>query len=263
MTIQCRLASAMQLEDRGHAAMADRYRIGAEIDGGEAVSTANGLLYAARSDFPVLTNGALLLGEGDAVELLADAREFFGDRQRGFTLLARSDPEAAAAEAAGMHLLIERYPAMVRHERFAERVVAGAELRRVSDERDARVYAAVADAAFPAIGMPPGLLADLPAEGFLRDDSAGFVAYEGDRPLACASVVVARGIAGIQWVAVIDEARGRGLADACTRAASNAGFEMGADCAWLEASHMGEPVYLRMGFEEVFNYRMYVAPAPG
>jgi ribosomal protein S18 acetylase RimI-like enzyme len=89
-----------------------------------------------------------------------------------------------------------------------------------------------------------------------------FVAYERDRPLACASVTVARGVGGIQWVAVVEDARGRGLADACTRAASNAGFELGADCAWLEASHMGEPVYLRMGFEELFSYRIYVAPRP-
>src|SRR5205085_2844432 len=175
---------------------------------------------------------------------------------------ARSDAEASAAQTGGLHLVLDRYPAMVRHERFAERAVDGVEMRRVADERDARDYAAVADAAFPAIGMPPGLLADLPAEGFLRDDSAGFVAYEDGHPLACASVVVARRVAGIQWVAVLDEARGRGLADACTRAASNAGFDLGADCAWLEASYMGEPVYLRMGFEEVFNYRIYVAPPP-
>ena len=25
---------------------------------------------------------------------------------------------------------------------------------------------------------------------------------------------------------------------------------------------MGEPVYLRMGFEEVYAYRIYVAPSP-
>ena len=74
-------------------------------------------------------------------------------------------------------------------------------------------------------------------------------------------MTVAPGIGGVQWVAVLEEARGRGLADACTRAASNAGFELGADCAWLEASHMGEPVYLRMGFEELFSYRIWLAAA--
>jgi ribosomal protein S18 acetylase RimI-like enzyme len=120
----------------------------------------------------------------------------------------------------------------------------------------------VADAAFPAIGLPPGLLADLPVESFVRDDAAGFVAYESGQPVACASMMVARGVAGIQWVAVLEQARGRGLADLCTRAAANAGFDIGADYAWLEASHMGEPVYRRMGFEEIFSYRIYVGPPP-
>jgi ribosomal protein S18 acetylase RimI-like enzyme len=87
------------------------------------------------------------------------------------------------------------------------------------------------------------------------------VAYDGSRPVASASVVLARGIGGIQWVGVLEEARGRGLARAVTAAAANAGFDLGADCAWLEASHMGEPVYARMGFEEVFSYRVYLVPA--
>src|SRR5439155_6885453 len=259
---QCRLARGMGLADLGHAAMADRYRLGAEIEGGEVLDTADGLLYASVTDFPVLMNGAIPLA-GDPLALAKEAREFFAARARGFSLFTRTEADEEAAAAAGMHPLIDRYPAMVRQDPFEERIVEDIELRRVTDEEGAHDYSVVADAAFPAIGLPPGLLADLPAEGFLRDDSAGFVAYEGERPLACASVVVARGIAGIQWVAVLEEARGRGLADACTRAASNAGFGLGADCAWLEASHMGEPVYLRMGFEEVFNYRIWVAPPPG
>jgi ribosomal protein S18 acetylase RimI-like enzyme len=241
--------------------MADRYSLGAELDGGEAVRTDDGVLYAWRSDFPVMMNAAVAV-DGDPRALLRAAREFFGERGRGFSFFARSDAEDEAASVAGMQRVLERYPAMVRRAPFEERAVAGVELRRLVDATLVHDYATLADTAFQAIGLPPGLLAELPAEGFLRDDSAAFVAYENGRPLACASVVVARGVGGIQWVAVTEEARGRGLADACTRAASNAGFELGADCAWLEASHMGEPVYLRMGFEELFSYRIYVAPPP-
>jgi ribosomal protein S18 acetylase RimI-like enzyme len=251
----------MELADRGHAAMADRYGLGAELDGGEAVRTDDGVLYAWRTDFPVMMNAAVPL-HGDPHELLSAAREFFADRRRGFSFFARTGAEDEAASAADMQCVLERYPAMVRREPFEELVVPGVELRRVLDDEGALDYSSIADVAFPAIGLPVGLLADLPAEGFLRDDSAGFVAYEDGRPVACASVVVVRGVGGIQWVAVLEEARGRGLGDACTRAASNAGFELGADCAWLEASHMGEPVYLRMGFEELFSYRIYVAPRP-
>jgi ribosomal protein S18 acetylase RimI-like enzyme len=251
----------MELADRGHAAMADRYSLGAELDGGDAVRTDDGVLYAWRSDFPVMMNAAVPL-DGEPHALLSDAREFFAERRRGFSFFARSGAEDEAASAAGMQCVLERYPAMVRREPFEPRAVDSVDMRRVVDDTLARDYANLADAAFQAIGLPPGLLAELRPEALIRDDTVAFVAYEGDRPLACASVTVARAVGGIQWVAVVEDARGRGLADACTRAASNAGFELGADCAWLEASHMGEPVYLRMGFEELFSYRIYVAPRP-
>jgi ribosomal protein S18 acetylase RimI-like enzyme len=244
--------------------MADRYRLGAELDEGEVLETPDGLLYASRTDFPVMMNGAIPLA-GDPRALASAARSFFAERGRGFTLFARSGAEAEAAEGAGMHLLIERYPAMVLREPFASvRPRDGIELRRVADAGTAADYTRVADAAFVAIGLPAGILADMkPAALFGRDDTAAFVAYSDGRPVAVASVVLARGIGGIQWVGVLEEARGSGLAVAVTAAAANAGFEMGADVTWLEASHMGEPVYLGMGFEEVFSYRIYVAASPG
>jgi GNAT superfamily N-acetyltransferase len=243
--------------------MLDRYRLGAELDGGEVLDTRDGLLYASRTDFPVMMNGAIPL-DGDPRALALAAGSFFAARGRGFTLFARSESEADAATGAGMHPLIERYPAMVLREPLASvRPPDGVSLRRVADAAGARDYTSVADAAFVAIGLPAGILADMrPGALFGRDDTAAFVAYSDGRPVAAASVVLARGIGGIQWVGVLEEARGRGLAVAVTAEAANAGFEMGGDAAWLEASHMGEPVYLQMGFEEVFNYRIYVAAAP-
>jgi ribosomal protein S18 acetylase RimI-like enzyme len=243
--------------------MADRYRLGAQVDGGEALETANGLLYAARSDFPVMANGAVPYAGGDPRALAATGAEWFAERRRGFTLFARSREEDDAATAAGMGLVIGRYPAMVLRSRLPDPAVPeGVELRAVTDEAAARVYTTVADAAFVSLGMPSGVIGDMGPAGFLAPDTAAFVAFAEGRAVAVASAVVARGIAGIQWVGVLEEARGRGLAVAVTAAAANAGFDLGADCAWLEASHMGEPVYLRMGFEEVFSYRVYLAPAP-
>jgi GNAT superfamily N-acetyltransferase len=253
----------MELADRGHAGMVERYRLGAELDGGEVVRTDDGPIYAFRSDFPVMMNGAIPATGGDPARLAAAAREFFAERGRGFTVFTRTPAEEEAAGGAGMHPLIDRYPAMVLREPAAE-PRAGLDLRPVTDASGAREYLDVADQAFTAIGMPAGILAELRPEAFFgRDDTAAFVAYDdGGEAVAVASVVLARGIAGIQWVGVLEAARGRGLAAAVTAAAANAGFAMGADCAWLEASHMGEPVYARMGFEEVFNYRIWVAAPP-
>ena len=74
--------------------------------------------------------------------------------------------------------------------------------------------------------------------------------------------IVNHGVAGIYWVGSLDEARGRGLGRAVTAAATNAGFDLGAEVASLQASPMGGPVYLAMGFETIYDYRLLLSPAP-
>jgi hypothetical protein len=66
--------------------------------------------------------------------------------------------------------------------------------------------------------------------------------------------ILTHAVAGIYWVGTVPAARGKGLAELCTRAAGNAGFDMGARIASLQASVMGEPVYLKMGYVEVTRY---------
>ena len=75
-------------------------------------------------------------------------------------------------------------------------------------------------------------------------------------------VVVSEGLAGVQLVGTIPDARGRGLGELCTRWTVQAGFELGAIAAVLEASEAGEPLYLRMGFEEVSRYRWCFGSPP-
>ena len=41
-------------------------------------------------------------------------------------------------------------------------------------------------------------------------------------------------------------------------AVTNAGFALGARVNTLQASPMGAPIYLRMGYQTVFDYRVYV-----
>ena len=49
-----------------------------------------------------------------------------------------------------------------------------------------------------------------------------------------------------------------------TAAATDAGFDLGADIASLQASPMGKPVYEAMGFETIYDYRLCLSPAaPG
>ena len=47
-----------------------------------------------------------------------------------------------------------------------------------------------------------------------------------------------------------------------TAAATNAGFDLGAEFASLQASPMGEPIYRAMGYETIYDYRLLLSPAP-
>lgn len=59
-----------------------------------------------------------------------------------------------------------------------------------------------------------------------------------------------------------DSPSGRGLGWSVTAAAVNAGFEMGAEVASLQASPMGESLYRAMGFETIFDYQLYLCHRP-
>src|SRR5689334_5594068 len=129
----------MDLADRGHVAMAERYRLGAEQSGGDALETADGVLYANAIDFPVMLNAALPYPGGDPHALASEAREWFAARARGFSFFARTAAEDEAATRAGMHAIMGRYPAMVlRAPVPAPLVPEGVTLRRVTDEAAAR-----------------------------------------------------------------------------------------------------------------------------
>ena len=115
--------------------------------------------------------------------------------------------------------------------------------------------------------MPPDVTPALfaRAETVIGPHIAAFVALADGTPSAAAMTIVTHGVAGIYWVGTVPEARGRGLAELCTRAAGNAGFDLGARIASLQASVMGEPVYRRMGYVEITRYPQVVrfAPSPG
>ena len=64
-----------------------------------------------------------------------------------------------------------------------------------------------------------------------------------------------QGVGGIYWVGTRPELARRGLAAALVRRVSNHLFEHGARCVVLQASKMGEPVYLRLGYREITRYR--------
>jgi ribosomal protein S18 acetylase RimI-like enzyme len=226
------------------------------------------LLYAGVHSLPVLVNGAMRTdGTLAPAEAIARASAFFAARRRGFTWLVRAHADAdleAAVVAAGAQPFGDA-PGMVIEERLADAIPpAGIELRLVTTAAEVADFAAVNAAAYATYGMPadvaPAVLGR-PAVT-IAPHIRSFVAYKNGRALAAAMVILSHGIAGVYWVGTRPEARGQGLAELCTRAATNAGLDLGGRLVTLQASVMGEPIYRRMGYVEVTRYRNFVQSEP-
>lgn len=90
------------------------------------------------------------------------------------------------------------------------------------------------------------------------DDVEWFLLWDGDTPVATAMLIHVGDVASVVNVGVPPEHRRRGLGAAATWEVIRRGRERGAVEAQLFASPMGEPVYLRMGFEVVGHMRTFV-----
>jgi hypothetical protein len=235
--------------------------------GGVVLDEGGLLLFAGAHPLPVLCNGVFRTNPRvPPADVLARARDFFRRHERGFTVMLRAHADedlSQAATAAGL-LDMGNMPGMVLHRRLADAdPPPGITLQRVTTAEDAKAFADVMGAAYATMGMPedvaPAVLGRL--DVMLAPHIVTFLArLEDGTPASGAMVILTHGVAGIYWVGTRPAARGRHLAELCTRAAGNAGFDLGARIAALQASVMGEPVYLRMGYVEVtrYPYRVHV-----
>jgi ribosomal protein S18 acetylase RimI-like enzyme len=188
--------------------------------------------------------------EGAAV--VARAIEFFSAESAGFIVLVqRPDDEdiEGAALAEGFRAGWTEQPMALTAAPQASELPGDIEVRVVADESAVMDYGRVVALANDDPGereRAPLLFHD---ETILAPHITAFVAYMGTEPVACAMTLLSHRVAGVFYVATVPHARRRGLGDALTRIAARAGFEMGADAAWLGASVMGAGLYRRIGFE--------------
>ena len=115
-----------------------------------------------------------------------------------------------------------------------------------------------------SMGVDPGLEAGLVEIEAGRADNAEIVrlaAVLDDRVVGTTVVMAAHGVAGIFLVHVAEARRRRGVGGALTAAAMRAGRERGMRLAALAASPAGEPLYGRLGFAAVAEYRLFGLPA--
>ncbi len=233
------------------------------MDGARVIESDDELVVVSAHPFPFFSQAMRAHERDDGTALLERAREALGDR--GFMLVTRPGLDAQlerTAAARGLQLSLARYPEMVCERPAPQPSVAdGFELREVSDEETAREYWHMSSAAYVSLGCPPDLFDDFPPSLLLEPKIDAVVAARADGEIvagALAGHVNGNGYVG--WVGTVESARRRGLAAAVTSWATNRAFERGAGLVTLEASEMGEPIYPRLGFRELYSYRLYISP---
>ena len=128
---------------------------------------------------------------------------------------------------------------------------------RVRDEPSLEAFTTLTSLAF---GMPPavaepflGVLDALSQDTLLRQ----YVALRDGEPVACGSLAVEDGVAGIYNVGVPPERQRQGLGRAMTAALMAEGRAAGAETAVLWSTAAGERVYRALGFEARFPLRAF------
>ncbi len=254
-----------ELLERSDLNLLEYNREGARSTPGGTVHEEDGLVfYVPGHRFPVGFTGVMRADRSVApADVLRRAREFFTPRGHGYTICARMHRDADLAEylaAEGIGQMGNSPGMAIEHRLPDAPLPAGVTIERVKGADAAREFADVGGAAYATYGLPPKIALrqfSNPAY-FEQPHIAAFLARVGGAPCAAAMVMVTHRTAGVYWVGTTPEVRGRGLAAACTRIATNAGFDMGADAAVLQASVMGEPIYLKMGYREITRYPWFV-----
>ena len=259
-----------RLLDRFDSVLAEVYRRTVRDCGGE-IWEANGVVSWASpvsQVSPAYANGVMRSNRlMSAREVLGITAGFFRARNRGYTVMVRSDDRALRAEleTAAVRMIAE-YSAMVLDEPPARsEPPEGVEIRRVTNPSAMFDFCSTA-AAGPDSGDDLQVLVNRVLrriQALLGPSKAALVAYEGAAASSCALETLVDGVAFIGWVSTKPDYRERGLAAAVTRAAVAAGFDQGAEMAAVLSPPERLEMFKTIGFKEVGRYRAYVFPPPG
>ncbi len=207
-------------------------------------------------------NGLLCLNGDCYEEALEKAEDFFKSMDRNYVVWVRDHADNELEEILkAKGLKPKREPGAagmaIRHRVEPVNVLEGFEIRRITTSKEVQDFALVTRDAFD---KPYAVIKEMFSSHniLVSPKSQAFVVYQNKRPVAAASMILSDNIAGIYWVGVAEDARGKGLGSYVTQAITNAGFDSGAEAVILQASIAGERVYKKLGYETITYYRSYV-----
>ena len=256
----------LSVDERAHRNLCDFTRFCARLDRGSALVDEYGVVAAiGPADFPT-ARMAVRANDDLAPDAWAETvTELFATHGKTgcvFTRVGVDDPVTTELANRGFREWAQT-PEMVCEQVLDARPPPPAvTLRFAESPGDVAEYARVAGEAFVHLSVPAEITRDAidNPEVMLQPDCAIALAeIDGTAVAGALAVILGDEPNGyIGWVACTDEARGRGLGDVVTRAVTNEAFTRGAQLVTLEASPFGEHTYARMGYCEIYRYRVMI-----
>jgi GNAT superfamily N-acetyltransferase len=112
-----------------------------------------------------------------------------------------------------------------------------------------------------SFGMDAAQATDVASLEEHRPDTTGevvrFAGRIDGRIVGTSMLLDSQGVAGVYVVTTLEELRGRGIGTRMTAAALRAGQQRGLQVGTLQSTPLGIPVYRRMGFTTVTEYRIF------
>lgn len=188
-----------------------------------------------------------------AGELVGRLRAFYASGGGGPWMLWSAWP-APDLRAHGLHL-IGHPPLMVRPAGPISPPPSDLRIVEVGDEEMLAAFNAVMIDGYPLSEFQAAGVRSMWDARILGGPYRLWVGFVEDRPVSIASAYVGERAVGIYAVATLPEARGKGYGAALTAHATQAAPELPAE---LQSSDDGRPIYLRLGFQIVTEYALWM-----
>lgn len=248
---------------RAHRNLGDFTRFVAQLEHGATLLDAKGVVAASGpGSFPSARQGIRLDAGTPGAEAADAIVAFYDANGRTGTAFARVGTDDDFTDALTSRGFQEwaQTPEMVCDHPLEPST--GVDVRFAKTPEDVGAYARIAGEAFAHLAIPAEITRktlDNPEVMLLRNVAVSLASIDGE-PVAGAMVVLcgAEPLGYVGWVSCTDAARGHGLGDVVTRAVTNEAFALGATMCTLEASQFGEHTYARMGYREIYRYRIMI-----
>jgi len=139
-----------------------------------------------------------------------------------------------------------------------EKPPAGLEIIEVADDKTLEAWCHVACVGFSIPAQAePAMKEWIKTDFEHKQPLKLYLGMKDGKPAATSMYYLGAGVAGIYFVAALPEVRNKGVGFAVTQKPLVEARKLGYRVGTLQASKMGEPVYLRIGFKEYFKTGSY------